>query len=138
MTHHIHRSDDYATYSGGGAYPCPSCENPVDVRFATEKLKRQLSSHPTLQREWGADGGRRIAARLQQLAAAVTLEDMRNLPGRCHELTGDRAGQLAVDLRQPYRLILEPTENPPPQKADGGLDWTRVDAVTVIEIVDYH
>lgn len=110
----------------------------MDVLFPSQKLQRQLSMQRDLQRQWGKEGAKRITARLQQLAAAVTLEDMRQLPGRCHELTGPRAGELAIDLHQGYRLVFRPTENPPPSREDGGLDWRRVDSVTVIEIVDYH
>jgi proteic killer suppression protein len=110
----------------------------VDVLFPSQKLQRQLSNQRDLRRLWGKEGAKRITARLQQLTAAVTLEDMRSLPGRCHELTGQRAGELAIDLHQGYRLIFIPAENPPPTKEDGGLDWRRVDSVTVIEIVDYH
>ena len=63
---------------------------------------------------------------------------MRLLPGRCHELTGDRAGQLALDLDHPYRLIFMPFHDPIPTKADGGLDWTAVTAVVIVGVEDYH
>lgn len=110
----------------------------MEVLFATSKLQRQLSSLQQLQRRWGQHAGKKIALRLQQLAAAPTLADMRQLPGRCHELTGDRIGLLAVDVQQPYRLIFRPTANPPPTKEDGGLDWDAVESVTITEVVDYH
>ena len=110
----------------------------MDVVFAAEKLQRQLSNQRELKRRWGEDGAKKITLRLQQLAAAVSLEDTRQLPGRCHELTADRAGTLAVDVHQGYRLIFRPSTVPPPTKADGGLDWSEVDSVTVLEIVDYH
>lgn len=77
-------------------------------------------------------------ARLKDMAAAATLEEFRRLPGRCHELAGDRRGQLALDLADGRRLLFKPSQNPPPRKGDGGLDWQRVDAVQVTEIVDYH
>ena len=57
---------------------------------------------------------------------------------RCHELTGARSGQLAIDLIHPYRLTFRPSHNPLPTKADGGLDWTKVTDIVVIEVVDYH
>lgn len=41
------------------------------------------------------------------MRAAPTLEAMRNLPGRCHELRGNRGGQLSIDLDGPYRLLFE-------------------------------
>lgn len=77
---------------------------------------------------------------MTDLLAATCLEDLRNVPGtgRLHELTGDRKGQFAMDLLHPYRLIFEPTENPPPLKDDGGLDWLQITAVTIVEIADYH
>lgn len=110
----------------------------MDVLFSTAKLRRQLSDQRLLQRRWGAEGAKRITLRLQQLAAAVSLDDMRQLPGRCHELVGRLAGELAVDVHRGHRLIFRPTAVPPPTRADDGLDWTRVDSVTVTEIVDYH
>lgn len=113
-------------------------DDAVEVLFPNDKLKRLFSDHRTLQRRWGDVGATKIALRLQQLAAADTLEDMRQLPGRCHELAGDRQGQLAIDLHHPFRLVLRPADDPPPLKADGGLDWSAVHRVTIDEVVDYH
>lgn len=110
----------------------------MEVVFQNEKAKRAFSDHEALQRKWGPEGARRVALRLQQLAAAPSLADMRALPGRCHELSGDRKGQLAVDVHHPHRLVFCPTVNPLPTKPDGGLDWNAVDSVTIIEVVDYH
>jgi proteic killer suppression protein len=110
----------------------------MEVLFEDEKLQRQFSNQRDLRRKWGDEGAKRITLRLQQLAAAETLSDMRQLPGRCHELTGDRAGELAVDVHGGHRLIFKPSENPPPTGEGGGLDWRRVESVTVTEVVDYH
>ena len=110
----------------------------MNVLFSTERLQRQFSDQRLLQRRWGKEGAKRITLRLQQLAAAVSLDDMRQLPGRCHELAGSRAGELAVDLHRNHRLVFRPTADPPPAKDDDGLDWTGVSSVTVTEIVDYH
>jgi proteic killer suppression protein len=76
--------------------------------------------------------------RLADLVAAPTLEDLRSLPGRCHELAGNRKDQLALDLAAGVRLIFRPSRNPAPVKEDGGLDWTQIDSVELTEIVDYH
>lgn len=97
-----------------------------------------MSSQAKLRQQWGDDGARRVTLRLQQLAAAGTLADMRGLPGRCHELAGKRRGMLAIDVHQGHRLILRPTNDPPPRKTDGGLDWSAIESVTVVEVVDYH
>nr|WP_061431981.1 hypothetical protein [Microcystis aeruginosa] len=69
---------------------------------------------------------------------SIVLEEMRSLPGRCHELLHNCAGQLSLDLVHPLRLIFEPANIPIPQKADGGIDWKKVTAVVIIGIVDTH
>ena len=110
----------------------------MEVLFETRKLQRQLTEAAKAQRTFGANGAKKISLRLQQMQAAPSLEEMRNLPGRCHQLTGDRNGTLAVDVEHPYRLVFRPTADPPPLDDEGGLDWSQVESVTVIEIVDYH
>jgi len=71
--------------------------------------------------------------------AADNLETLRLLPQtRAHELTGDRAGQISVDVGHPYRLLLMPDHDGIPRKPDGGLDWMRVTKVKILGIVDTH
>ncbi len=97
-----------------------------------------FNSLKELSQIYGADNARRILKRLNELAAAENLDVMRHLPGRCHELKHDRAGQLAVDVRHPYRLIFEPANEPIPRKDDGGLDWSQVTTIRIVEVEDYH
>ena len=61
---------------------------------------------------------------------------MRHLPGRCHELKGGRAGELAIDLEHPKRLVFKRTDGE--RDETGALDWTSVTSVEIAEIVDYH
>ncbi|SRR6266566_205523 len=110
----------------------------VDIVFASRKLEDLCNDAKTRQRELGTDRARRLARRLDDIRAAETLEVMRGLPGRCHELTADRAGQLSLDLDHPHRLVLEPVDHPAPQKPDGGLDWRAVRAIRIIGIEDTH
>ncbi len=78
-----------------------------------------------------------LMVRLRQLSESPTLDDLRDQPGNCHELSQNRAGELALSLDGLFRLIFAPPE-PIPKKPDGGLDWAAVIAVEIIEIVDYH
>jgi proteic killer suppression protein len=110
----------------------------MEVHFATKKLCQVLSSDKERVKAHGANVGKKIQLRLVQLAAADNLEALRNASGRCHELHGSRAGQLALDLTGNLRLVFEPTADPPPSKTDGGLEWASVTAVTVLEVTDYH
>ena len=76
--------------------------------------------------------GKKIRRRLDDLQPAHTLDSMRTLPGRCHELKGNRANQISLDLVHPQRLIFEPANEPIPRKPDGGIDWTQVTAIQVL------
>lgn len=81
----------------------------------------------------------KLAQRISELLAVESLADLALLPGpRCHELGADRDGQISLDLIHPMRLIIEPADESPPTKTDGGLDWKRVTAVVIVEIVDTH
>jgi proteic killer suppression protein len=76
--------------------------------------------------------------RLTQLKDATTLEDVRYLPGKFHELTGNRKGQWACDLDQPYRLIFKPQEEQIPSNEDHQYIWSEIKGVEIIEIINYH
>ena len=110
----------------------------MDIILVDENLRRTVNSEKRLRRKFPGRCGKLLRQRLDELRAAVTLEDMRGLPGHCHELKYDRTGQLAIGLVHPYRLIFEPANNPIPRHAGGNLDWTRVTAIRIIEVVDYH
>ena len=110
----------------------------MEIAFANNKLQRQMESQKALQREHGQSCARKTMGRLRDLEAAPCLEDMRTLPGNCHELETDRAGQLAIEVGGGKRLILEPAHNPRPTKPDGGLDWTAVTAVRIVALINYH
>lgn len=110
----------------------------MEVTFDTPKLQKTCESEKDLQRRYGKPSGTKVMQRLVDLRAATSLADFRRLPGRRHELSGDRKGQLALELAGAMRLVFRPTQDPPPQGPGGGLDWKQVDAVLVLEIVDYH
>lgn len=110
----------------------------MEIAFVTDRLQQLCESAAKLRRKHGEGCAKKVQHRLSDLRAAVTLADFDHLPGRCHELTGDREGQVALDLADGKRLVLEPDHDPVPTKADGGLDRASVTAVTVVEIADYH
>jgi proteic killer suppression protein len=110
----------------------------MDVRFTNAKLAKLCNSDKNLRGKYGQRMASVIQQRLLDLEAAETLEVMRRLPGRCHELKQNLKGCLAVDLVHPDRLAFRPDHDPIPQKVDGGLDWTQVTAIEVMGIGDYH
>jgi toxin HigB-1 len=101
-------------------------------------LEKWCSDDRLGTKHWGAEQWKVLKTRLVSLVVAPTLVDMDNVPGNCHPLRADRAGQFAVDLRGPYRLIFEPDHNPVPRLDDGGIDKSRVTKISIKEVDNYH
>lgn len=110
----------------------------MDILFSTKKFEKECNNQQLLVRCYGSVTAKRLRQRLDDLRAATCLEVMRKLPGRCHELKGNRVGQLSLDLEHPYCLIFKPGNDPIPLKEDGGLDWAGVTIVIVIGVEDTH
>jgi len=110
----------------------------VHVEYATRKLEKVLNDAARLKKEYGAEQAQKIQRRLAVLAAAVNLAEVPMVkPDRCHALKGDRAGEFAVDLKHPFRLIFKP-QQPVTQLPGGGIDKTKVNAIIILEVVNYH
>lgn len=111
----------------------------MDILFRTSKLRKQLTKDKKRRKTYGTQCAKKIKQRLDDLRAATCLEDVRPpFPGRCHELKGDLKGCLAMDAKHPYRIVFEPAHRPVPTKDDGGLNWSEVTAITIVDIEDYH
>ena len=111
----------------------------MDITFKNEKLARIFNSGKNLVREYGSENARLIKRRMAVLVAASCLDEVPyRPPERRHELTENREGQFAVDLKHPYRLVFKPSHSTLPRKTDGGLDLRRITAITIIEVEDYH
>lgn len=110
----------------------------MDIIFADKKLKKLSADYNKCRQKLGDKRAKLFIARLDALLDAITLEDVRHLPGRFHELTGDRKGQWTCDLDHPYRLIFTPQENPIPVNESGQYMWIEINGIVIIEIVDYH
>lgn len=111
----------------------------MDIIFSTNKLETECNNTKLLTKRYGPRRAKLISQRLYELRAANVLADIRYLPQpRCHELKGNRAGQLSVDLDHPYRLIFEPANNAVLLKPDGGLDWSKVTAILILGVEDTH
>ena len=110
----------------------------MKVAYANSRIEKVCTDAKRAKKELGQVGAHILSTRLDQLMDAGNLEELRFLPGNYHELTGNRRGELAVSLQGLIRLIFKPDHEPHPEKFDGGLDWSQVNAVTITEITDYH
>jgi plasmid maintenance system killer protein len=111
----------------------------VKILFQDRTLEKAYNNQSLLVRKYGPIRAKLLKRRLDDLEDAENLEVLRSFPQtRCHELKGNRAGTLAVDLDHPYRLIFEPANDPVPRKPDGGLDWTKVTMIRILTVENYH
>lgn len=110
----------------------------MNIDYSSTQLEELCNTKKQLHKTFGENSAKKIRRRLDNLRSAPNLEEMRGLPGGCHELQGNRKGQLAVDVGNGKRLVFEVANDPPPVKDDGGLNWVAVTAIKILEIVNYH
>lgn len=110
----------------------------IETSWSNRRLEKTCSDERRGTKRWGGDNWPRLKRRLASLMAAPTLQDMEGVPGNCHQLRADRAGEFAVDLWGSYRLVFEPDHEPLPRLPDGGIDRTRVTKILIKEVIDYH
>lgn len=108
------------------------------ITFTERKLASLVNDDRKMQKELGKKRAAILRRRLTQLEDAVTLEDVRMLPGNYHELKNNRKGEWACDLDQPYRLVFTPHEHPIPSNESGQYIWIEIKSVEIIEIINYH
>lgn len=108
----------------------------MQITFASKTIQRLCEEEKHQLKQLGAKRAKRLKVRLSELRAVENVSQLRF--GGPHALTGDRAGQYSVDLDGPMRLLFEPTDQPPPTLAAGGIDWQQVTSVRLLEIGDTH
>lgn len=118
----------------------------MDIEFKTTKLRDTCNDRKKRDREYGTERSKRLGIRLDQMRAAVNLEEFKMVHQRAHPLKADRSGQWAADLDGPYRLIFEPIPDPAPVsddsrsgKAEEVSAINKIRVVKILEVgVDYH
>jgi len=108
----------------------------MQITYATKAIQRLCEEEKHQLKQLGTKRAKRLKNRLSELRAVQNVSQLQL--GRPHALTEDRAGQYSVDLDGPMRLLFEPTDQPPPTLAAGGIDWQQVTSVRLLEIGDTH
>lgn len=110
----------------------------VEISYKTRKIEKQLTNPKERVKSFGKLANK-VIQRLEELANVDNLAIMKTLPAaNCHELRGNRKGELAVDISRNYRMIFEPNHDPIPKKEDGGLNWEDITKIQITKIEDYH
>lgn len=110
----------------------------MEITFEDNNLRKCANDDRLAVKKLGQRCADLYKRRLDDLQAAASLEDVRYLPGRFHELKANRKGEWACDLVHPYRLIFTPHERPIPTDGDGKYIWAEIKGIEIIEIEDYH
>lgn len=111
----------------------------MKISFRSTKLRKIFDSEKNLKREYGTRMASAIMTQVDVLRISACLAEVpTKKPTRCHQLTGDRDEQFAIDLVQPYRLVFEVEHDPIPRDEFGGIDRKRVTAIIIIAVTDYH
>ena len=110
----------------------------MNIRYQKNRLKKKLSSASEIKRNFGINA-KRVSSRLDDLNASPNLFVLIQIPAaNCHKLSGDRAGEWALNISANHRMIFEIDHNPLPKNEDGSIDTQAVTDICVTEIVDYH
>ena len=94
----------------------------MEIVYKDRKLGGLVKDVRNLSRVLGQKRATILLRRIDDMSAATGKQDLLALPGRYHELTGNRRGEWACDLDQPYRLIFK----------------VERQVITITEIVNYH
>ncbi len=98
----------------------------LQLSYKSRKLENECSIFGEARKRYGEPMAGKIHQRIQELQAATSVDMLiRCSVGRCHRLEGHRAGQFAMDLVQPYRLVFEQEDQ-------------REDGIRILSIEDYH
>ncbi|MBQ3657421.1 MAG: killer suppression protein HigA [Bacteroidales bacterium] len=110
----------------------------MKITFKDKDLEKCALNEKYRVKKLGTLRAKLFLKRLDDFRNAENLEKTRFLPGNFHELVGDRKGQWACNLDQPYRLIFEPHEDPIPTDINGKYIWIEIKGIEIIEITNYH
>lgn len=101
----------------------------MEIKFDNSTIEKLCSSYKKAISKLGKRNADKLFMRLDTLEAATTLAEVKNMPGKFHQLQGDRAGSWACSLDGGMRLIFRPEGDYPPH---------QVICVIIIETIDYH
>jgi len=110
----------------------------MDITFVNRKLRKCANDDRYALKQFGKKRFDIFKKRMTAFFVAENLEELKFQPGHWHELTGNRKGQWACSLDQPYRLVFEPLDKPIPTDDFSKYIWIKIIEVEIIEITNYH
>ena len=93
------------------------------IQYKNNKIRKICTSSSEATKVLGQTGSEKLRIRLVQLESFALEVLLRDRIGGCHKLKGNRDGQFAMKLNEPFRLIFI---------------VKKINTATIVEIVDYH
>lgn len=109
------------------------------IRYKSRKLEKTVDSPKNILKHYGTRA-KQVKQRLDEIKASENLAVLYKISrANCHLLTGDRKGQLAVDISGNHRIIFLPDHDPVPELEDGGYNRNAITDILIVSIgEDYH
>ncbi len=104
----------------------------MEIEYRSKELELCALNEAFALRRMGKKRAKCYNLRIKAIQYAENFEILKTLPGNFHELVGNRKGQWACSLDQPYRLIIKGAE------PNEFVIWAERHNAEIMEIVDYH
>ncbi|MDD5432498.1 MAG: type II toxin-antitoxin system RelE/ParE family toxin [Candidatus Omnitrophica bacterium] len=104
----------------------------MDVQFKNSKMKKIFEDHKLLTREYGAQQSKEIIQRINEFISAENLYDISKIPqARLHSLAGNLNSLWSVDIKHPYRMLIELLNGDPS-------DLKSITSIQIDGVRNYH
>jgi plasmid maintenance system killer protein len=103
----------------------------MEIEFKDKDIETCCTQPGIARISYGLANEKKLMRVMTALNSAGTLQDLKATYPKSHWLDDDRYWQVGVPLADARRLILEP-------QAYTTREWREIEAITIIEITDYH
>ena len=108
----------------------------MTILFANNKLRRLCEQRGVAERILGQAGAQKLRTRLAEMRAAQCVMEL--IAGDPHPLRGEYNGLFAIRLDGGRRIVFSALARDAPSMEVRSIDWSRVNAVQIEFIGDYH
>ena len=115
----------------------------MNIYFADEDLKLNCNDFVRAKKLWGKQKAKKLVRHLQQVLAATSFADLRQMKHlhleKLKKRKGKRHEQWSIVVEGALRVIFYPYGDELTWRdASGDYIWKNMRAIEIIEVVDYH
>ena len=114
----------------------PGSSDILELAFDSQSLRTLCESEAYARCDLGPNVAEALKRRLADLSAATSVNDL--VVGLPREVEGSDRQEMAVDLRDGYRIIFRANHPKNPIADNGDLDWGSVSRLKILRIESDH